>query len=194
MVAFFQMWPEIRDFVIACSKGETVKKACPFDDEDINRFLVQADNSNRYLLVRKAIAIMAICGGNRMDELRRMKLSDVHPVSKGYNVTFHHSKERAQIRPHTFLIPYREANNNNGPCYGSILKTYLETVNDDLQEKVSDDILFYRGTKPSPTKSSQFVQSPVGKNTIADTGKEIASWLGLSDPGRYTGHCFRYEN
>ena len=38
--------------------GERVDQASAFTEEDINNFLGQADSSNRYVLVRKAIAII----------------------------------------------------------------------------------------------------------------------------------------
>jgi hypothetical protein len=32
---------------------------------------------------------------------------------------------------------------------------------------------------------------PVGKNTIAGVQKQIATFLGLENPGSYTGHALR---
>ena len=36
-----------------------------------------------------------------------------------------------------------------------------------------------------------FAGQPMGRNTIGGTPKFIANFLGLADPERYTGHCFR---
>ena len=38
--------------------GERVNQAAPFTEDNINTFLSQADSSNMYILVRKAVAII----------------------------------------------------------------------------------------------------------------------------------------
>ena len=37
----------------------------------------------------------------------------------------------------------------------------------------------------------KFEKAPIGKETLADTGKEVAQFLDLENPDHYTGHCFR---
>ena len=38
--------------------GERINQASAFTEDDINTFLLEADSSNMYILVRKAIAII----------------------------------------------------------------------------------------------------------------------------------------
>lgn len=51
-----------------------------------------------------------------------------------------------------------------------------------------------------PTTGRVFVQfknqkfhpkCPIGHNSVGDVGKKVASWIGLENPERYTGHCWR---
>ena len=83
-----------------------------------------------------------------------------------------------------------------GYCPASILKLYFDTINEDHQENVTRGPLFYQGTgKPGcKTKESKFLKGEkniIGRVTLGDTGKEIAKFLGLAEPEKYTGHCFR---
>ncbi len=123
-----------------------------------------------------------------MDELRRMKPSDVVAVPEGYNVTFSHAKQQQHKKEHTFLIP----RNKEGPvCFASVIRAYFEALNKDLPDR-KQDILFFTGQKQKKSGVSRFLDQPIGVNTISDTGKAIAKILGLDSPDRYTGHCFRY--
>lgn len=58
----------------------------------------------------------------------------------------------------------------------------------------------YKDLRPSYTKHDRFfltyrggkcTQQPVGVNTVGGIPKKIATALGLSEPAKYTGHCFR---
>ena len=52
----------------------------------IIQFLKEADDSDRYLLVRKVIAMLAYLGGLKLLKLREMTLGCVKPHPKGYAV------------------------------------------------------------------------------------------------------------
>ena len=90
-------------------------------------------------------------------------------------------------------MPY---NTGDGYCPASILKLYFDTVNEDHDENVTSGPLFWQGTgKPgAKTSESKFLKGKkkhIGRVTLGNTGKEIARFLGLPDPEKYTGHCFR---
>ncbi len=89
-----------------------------------------------------------------------------------------------------FLIPRREKESPEKVCFASIIQTYFEGLNKELPNR-RDDILFFNGQKVNKAGKSKFLDKPLGVNTIGDTGKHIAKFLGLKDPERYTGHCFR---
>ena len=55
----------------------------------IIQFLKEADDSDRYLLVRKVIAMVAFLGGVKLSMLRKMTLGSVKPHPKGYAVYIH---------------------------------------------------------------------------------------------------------
>ena len=65
---------ELTDFLKSCVKGETVKKAKTFSWEEIEQFLNSPAIKNsisKYAQVRKNVAIVSLCGGMRMDEVKR---------------------------------------------------------------------------------------------------------------------------
>ena len=67
-------YPEIKDFLKSCCKGETVKKAKVFGQDEIDQFLRLPWINNgfsKYNQVRAVVAVVALCGGNRMDEIKR---------------------------------------------------------------------------------------------------------------------------
>ena len=94
----------------------------------------------------------------------------------------------------SFLVPYNHS--GKGYCPASILKLYFEKINEDLGENITEGVLFYRGTGKPGTKDkvSKFPGKAdiIGKTTLSDTGKEVARYLNLEHPEKYTGHCFRY--
>jgi hypothetical protein len=92
----FQKWPNIGEFIKDCSKNESIKKASVFEENQINRFLSEGDNEDAWILVRKAIVVVAICGGHRMDEMRKLQMSNFLEVPNGFEVSYYHSKAREQ--------------------------------------------------------------------------------------------------
>ena len=102
-------WPELKylqDFegipllalVESYAKGERKKQAAVFTRAQIFQFLKDASNLNRFQLVRKVVVIIAYLGGNRLGEIRQMKMDSLRRVENGYNVTFEHLKQRAQLQ------------------------------------------------------------------------------------------------
>ena len=75
------------------------------------------------------------------------------------------------------------------------MKLYFEKLNEDFNENITEGVLFYRGSgKPgTKNKESKFPgkNDVIGKSTLGDVGKEVARYLGLENPEKYTGHCFR---
>ena len=92
----FKGYP-LLDLVESFSRGEVIKKAAIFTKEEIERFLKEADDTNRWYLVRKVVAILAFCGGNRLHEIKALMCEDVQLSETGYVVTFKHAKQRKQV-------------------------------------------------------------------------------------------------
>ena len=89
-----------------------------------------------------------------------------------------------------FLVPINDS--GAGYCGATIIKLYFDCLNEDLKRNITEGPVFYRGSKPGPkVKVSKFVKTPIGKVTLSETGKEVARFLNLPNPDKYTGHCFR---
>ena len=92
-----------------------------------------------------------------------------------------------------FLVPYNPP--GEGYCAGSILKLYFAKINEAFEENIIEGPLFYQGTGKPGTKDkiSKFLgkKNVIGKSTLAEIGKEVAKFLNLEHPEKYTGHCFR---
>ena len=81
-----------------CFEGETVKKAKSFSSEDINNFLkLDPKNTDKYLLVRKAVCIAAVAGGAGGSNLRSMTQSSIQEVQNGLKLTFEPYKWRGLL-------------------------------------------------------------------------------------------------
>jgi integrase len=64
-------------------------------------------------------------------------------------------------------------------------------LHQDLPDISEKGPLFLTGRKNLVGRVSRFYSTPIGKNTLAQIGKNTAQFLGLQDPDKYTGHCFR---
>ena len=85
------------DQVESYARGETIKKASVFTLEELERFLLEADQDNRYWLVRMVVAVVSYCGGNRLHEVKELIHDDVQLTATGYVVTFQHAKQRKHV-------------------------------------------------------------------------------------------------
>lgn len=81
------------DFLRISGKNHIKKKAKIFTTEEVNDFMTQAPNENRYWLVRKACVMFSLFGGLRGEELRSIDRSKVKPVTNGFEVTYKVSKD-----------------------------------------------------------------------------------------------------
>ena len=80
--------------------------------------------------------------------------------------------------------------NSRGVDFAAIIRKYIDTLHFD-HVAVCNAPFIRTGKKAVNSKPSTFINSPMGKNYISNVGKDIASFLGLDFPERYTGHCFR---
>ena len=74
-----------------------MKKAKVFTKEELFRFLRFPGSGDRYLLVRKVVAVIAYCGGNRLGEVKSLTMDSVKLCERGYTVTFVHLKQRSHL-------------------------------------------------------------------------------------------------
>ena len=104
-------------------------------------------------------------------------------------VTFTPAKQRAQVRTSSFLVP--RGRTSNGVDFAQILEDYLNALSYDQIVMKPDRQLLLTGRPQTLTKPSKFINSPMGENSLRKVGQDIASYIGLESPERFTGHCFR---
>ena len=129
-----------------------------------------------------------------------MLFENVECDQAGYWFSFSRSKQRNKLEETTICVPRRQGDwlacaddSGRSPVDydpASVIDTYFEAVMQDLSCK-REDLTggFFKGTHGKLGK--RFVNSNVGKNTLAQVGIEIASELCLRDPETFTGHCWR---
>ena len=120
-----------------------------------------------------------------MAELRKLKLGDLKFEEDGIYVSFIHAKARGEESKGQFLVPYNHANPHI--CFASPISRYIDQVKAALPHLRAQDPLFHRALKDGFGTKGQ----TMGVNMLCKIGKEVALELGMENPGRYTGHCFR---
>ena len=68
------------------TKGETVKKSNIFTYEEMMTFLKEAKDEDCYWFVRKIVLVLALLGGNRLAEIRKISWSSVQSHPHGFLV------------------------------------------------------------------------------------------------------------
>ena len=81
-------------YVAACKRGEEPKQAAIITDAQIKTFMMNADSSNFHVKVRKAAAIVAISGGLRISDVRKLDQESVTPITNGYRIVYDPCKQR----------------------------------------------------------------------------------------------------
>ena len=162
--------------------------------------MLDPELSSRYWLCRKVICLVGYYGGFRNTELKSLLFENVECDKTGYWFSFARSKQRNKLEETTICVPRRQS--DWIPCAAdsarkavdydpaSVIDSYYEAVLQDLfckREELKGG--FFKGTHGKAGK--RFVNSNVGKNTLALVGIEIATELCLRDPETYTGHCWR---
>jgi hypothetical protein len=71
-----------------------------FEKEELERFLIEGDRTDRWILARMMVLVVSFFGGNRGAELRDMQQDHVKPYPGGYNVTYIPAKQRQHVKPH----------------------------------------------------------------------------------------------
>ena len=117
----------------------------------------------------QVILVFGICGCLRCDEIVNIKVNDVEDLGDKYLVSINANKNDYAGQ---FII---------GNLFYDKVKSYILLRPSDY---FSDRFFI----KYSNGKCSQQV---IGKHKIGSVPEEIASFLQLEQPKRYTGHCFR---
>ena len=81
-----------------CCDGETIRKAAPFSNDEVDKFLLLGPDDDNSLLVKKCVAIMGVAGGVRGKDLRKLKQGSIKPIPGGYRVSFVACKQKGHFK------------------------------------------------------------------------------------------------
>ncbi|XP_015833839.1 activating transcription factor 7-interacting protein 1 isoform X1 [Tribolium castaneum] len=154
----------------SASEGYSPRKSNALEEEDVWKFLQEADDT--WYLAMKVILIMGYYGACRRDELTNMLIDDVEFRGESIVVSVPKIKKITKsVRMFSITDQF---------CVNKI-KKYVALRPSDVTHKRF--FLTYR--------NGYCVKSPIGVNTMGIIPKEIAAFLKLPNPDRYTGHCFK---
>lgn len=141
--------------------------------QDVTKFLLNAEN-DIYLLMKVAM-IIGLGGACRREELTNLLLDDVKDEGQFFRFVISNKKTKN----------YREFFITSGDIEGlnlvEVIRNYIR-----LRPVGTDHNRFFVGYR-----NGKCTRQPVGINTFGSMAKKIASFLNLSNPEKYTGHCFR---
>ena len=92
------------------NQNEQMKPSRRLTKAQIIQFLKEADDSNRSLLVRKVITMIAYLGGVKLSMLRKMTLGSVKPHPKGYAVYIERDMTMTISKMEPCSVLYQEKN------------------------------------------------------------------------------------
>ncbi|XP_014216391.1 uncharacterized protein LOC106645125 isoform X2 [Copidosoma floridanum] len=159
-------YSNLKAFLKEKHKGYKAKRAAVFSSRDLNRFLTTAPDS--IFISEKVALIIGVTGACRREELRGLKIDNLRFENSLVIVSIPGSNNRVS---RTFVIEGK---------YFDIIEKYVS-----LRPPFAPPCLLLC------TRNGQSTNNPIGINKIGTMPKEIATWLGLPSPERYTGHTFR---
>ncbi|KAL1514369.1 hypothetical protein ABEB36_003637 [Hypothenemus hampei] len=150
------------------SENYEPKKSYVLECEHITPFISDADDIT--FLAMKVILIIGYCGALRRDELTKMALNDV------------------DLKPDMVIVTVPKTKTNISRVFMITEETWITLIRKYIELRPSYTshqrfFLTYRRGKCIP--------SPIGINKIGEVPKNIAKFLKLPNPEKYTGHCFR---
>lgn len=153
------------------SVGQKPIKSKTLNFDEIKMFLIDA--SDKTFLLKKVILILGIAGACRRDELVKMVVDDIEDKESILIVKIPDSKT---YNSRTFTVT-----NTTTLDYLSIYRKYISL----RPKNCTIRRLFLKYS------NGMCYNQAVGMNSIGKVPKDIAQFLGLPEPCKYTGHCFR---
>ena len=174
-----QNYPRVTQLLKSYNATYERKVASVFEKKEIDEYLNLPENTP-FILLRKAIIAISLCGGLRTAELRDLQFENVVKKQDVYEVTLIRKKQNGEKKKSTFVIP--SSLSFHVTNYFVALEAVIGVPTGPL----------LKGTPTcKSTKTSKFVNQPMGRNLLYCVGKDVATKLGLDNPETYTGHCFR---
>ena len=154
------------------------RKANVFSTNNIQQFLLDADSTTPYWIVRKTIVCLAYYGGLRHTEMMDIQIELCESTSEGIYVTHSRAKQRSDKRSSRFLVP-----RTDDSCSADIVDQYIGAIKEKLG-KFTGRLLWTGNAK-------YFSNQPMGRNMVSKVPSDMAERLQLDTPGGYTFHSFR---
>ena len=176
-------WPRISLLLKTYNKGHVKKKASIFHLGEIEAAL-QLPQTSFFWILRKAAVAVAFCGGLRCCELKAITFGNVTVDDEACWVEFLQGKQRGEEKVNGFAIPF----NRNEPqiCMATRVINYRNKLLECMPNVKPEDAFWRRVLKEGFSTTEV-----MGKEKLADIGKDVASALNLAKVHTYTGHCFR---
>ena len=176
--------PKLFAWLKKLMSNHEAKKASVFEAEELARFWRDAPNTPQMLMVKLAMAFGYYGTLRTASEMTTIRWESIKKTHEGYWVSFQAAKTRkttTQIAD--FLLPKLD---DQSICPCVILESYRDCLPTD--RKLPGVFRTYRVTKGG---KGTFIHSQLGQNSISKFGIEVATFLELSNPSSYTGHCWR---
>lgn len=167
---------KINSYLKVLTSTHKKKQACAFTKEELTQFLKNHSNEDA-ILVKKLYILLAYYGALRTSEATYLTFRDINISSEGLLVTIVRKKTDKAGIGEVKLIP-REDDPLLDPI--KIFQAYSDAV-------PSKERLWLQYNH----KLNKYINSPIGKNSLAKIASEVAKYLGKENPESYTGHAFR---
>lgn len=174
-----QQWPRVSALLKSYMAGYERKKARAFSHEELMSFFGSGSSTSTCWKLKKCAAAISYCGGLRCCELRSLMCEDLTESQEGWWISYYPGKARGEVSRSRFLVPFDSKDN-----LGSHVTKYMNCLK---EHNICSEDLF----KTVILKTDNLIPRPMGKNTLAKIGSDIANHLHLDNPEEYTGHCFR---
>lgn len=161
----------VKGFLKNKNKGYRPNKARTFTASEFDKFILEADDF--VFLLHKVILILGISGAMRCNEIFVLNMEDV--VDKETFIQISVKDTKNYVDRQFFIIDTERAQ------YANIIRKY-----NALRPPNRSDKRYL--TAYNKGKSTNL---PVGINKIRSVPGAVASYLGLSEPEKYTGHTSR---
>lgn len=168
---------KVHAFLKRKSGNFTAKKSEVFSRENIMEFLSRAPD-DQYLAVKLAM-LFGIFGACRKGELAKMKVNDITDHDDHLFIRVPETKTGV---PRTFVVV-----GHTDPVYNALL-CYRKYVALRPSFSVDNPIQYRFFLKYGSGKCSR---QPIGAHTFGKMPSEVATFLKLNNPLRFTGHALR---
>ncbi|KAL7303487.1 hypothetical protein TKK_0003654 [Trichogramma kaykai] len=163
-----RQFQRLKNFIKNNSKGYKPKKSEVFQWSHIMKFINDAPDEKYF--AHKLTLIFGICGTLRCDEMIKLRVDDVKDLNNNM-----------------YLVAIRENKNDYagqfiiGKLFYKIVKKYISI----RPKEYSSERFFVQ------YHNGKCTRQPIGKHWIGQVPYNVAVFLKLDQPKKYTGHCTR---